>query len=157
MKHLILLLLSVFSFSSFSQIDLPSYVEDDTVYIKDGWVQDVKEEAKQRKKIIFLEKKLAKIKELTHKKKESEQIIASLLDSLTKLETEKDSILSSIEFELETERKNAFYEVEILQDRIGKLSETIVRQKRYIRKSKRTLFTVFAVLVGETVLLVIML
>ena len=154
MKHIILLLLSV---SSFAQIELPSYVEDDTVHIKDGWVQDVKEEAKQRQKIIFLEKKLAKIKDLTHKKKESEQIIASLLDSLTKLETEKDSILKNIEFELETERKNAFYEVEMLQERITKLSLTISKQKRYIRKSKRTLFTVFAVLIGETVLLVVML
>lgn len=154
MRTLILLLVSI---PSFCQINLPSYVEDDTVYLKDAWVQDVKEEAKQRRKIIFLEKKLSKIKDLTHKKKESEKVISALLDTVAKLEAEKDSIVASIEFELETERKNSFYEVEVLQERIEKLSRTIVRQKRYLRRSKRTLFTVFAVLVGETVLLVIML
>ncbi len=130
------------------------YVENDTLHLKGKWVQPVEEEAKQRKKILFLQKKLDKIKAINHEKLKTKVVLDSLIGEIDRLEIEKDSILNAIDLKLEDEKKELYYSLTLLNEEIKQYRKTIKHQKKSIKRKNVVLVSLIGAIVIETALII---
>ena len=73
--------------------DLPQLVSSDTVVIRvEVWVQTPNSEIRQRHKIKILEKRNEHIKKLIKKKEDYESVIDTIINDMSVLERENDSL-----------------------------------------------------------------
>ncbi len=66
--------------------------DSSTYELKDKYIQDAREEVKQRKKIMFLQKKVKKLKKLGHKKQELLRKQSELIDTILSLQSKVDML-----------------------------------------------------------------
>ncbi len=158
MKYLALFI----PFLSFGQVkvvkktDLPAYVKHDTIVVKDVWIKDVKEEAKDRKKILVLEKKITRITNILHEKRNINKSIDSLLIEVEEITNQRDSLQRFIDNDIKEETSKILGRLKDLNNRIAWLNNKIKKEKSRNRKTKKRLITVVGVAIIEGVIIILL-
>lgn len=141
-----------------SHSDLPAIVENDTVIIRgSAFVQTEEQEIHQQGREHKLKKKLKKTESILKEKFEKEQVIDTLLQSLSKLNMENDSLITRLETltgDMAEECKAKIWSNAV---KLDNMTMELMRLRREVRALKRKLVIHKLIIVGEAVLIVIIL
>ena len=157
MKYLLLL----FPFFTFAQSvvnksDLPVYIKHDTLILSNVWIKDIKQEAKDRKKTLILEKKLNRIEFLMNEKRKTSSKLDTLVTALEKLQHERDSLIKVIDNDLKKESNILLQKIQILGENIAILQGQLKIERHKNRKARKRCFIVLGVAILEGVLIVLL-
>lgn len=150
MNKIITILLLLVSTSLFSQyLEKGTIVTDSARYeVKDKFVQDAKEEVKQRKRINFLEKKVEKLKKLGHKKQEVIKEQQQLLDTIADLQARIEALEAENDIlhqEMIESCKNA---IDLANARITELNTNLSKLRKKIK-------IIHLILISESIIIII--
>jgi hypothetical protein len=163
MRYILLIMLGFTTLSSFSQTiirneSLPIIIEKDTVIIDTPvWIESEGSEIRQRGRESKLRRKLISINSILLKKKFKEMEIDSLLNELTILNAEKDSLSSALKTvgdSLVIECKSRLLSN---ADEVQRITSELTNEKAKVKKLKRKLTMVYLVLVAETAIIILLL
>ena len=135
MNKIITILLLLVSTSLFSQyLEKGTIVTDSAKYeVKDKYIQDAKEEVKQRKRINFLEKKIDKLKHITSHKNELLTKQEELLDTISTLEARIETLREENELLHQEMIESCKNSIDLANARLTELSRKVGKLRRQIR------------------------
>ena len=136
--------------------DLPRLMKDTIVFHEDVWVQTLEQEAKQQSSILGLKRKVNKLSEIIHEKKDIEPIIDSMLTQIDYSQYKIDSLNNVIVTGSIDVISDAQYKIEKYRARISSLNMDIISLTHRLRKTKSLVVKLIAVIIGETILVVVL-
>jgi hypothetical protein len=158
---LIIALIACFS-SVFAQIktitkkELPGYALGDSLYIVDEvWVQEYREEVKQRANQINADRKVDALKEILHRKRKIEPIIDSLVRELDIVTAKRDSLQDVLRTSLLNSNLTLIQTIERYEVKIHALNKNILFLEERMSSLNRRLFVCYVIILGEFVLILL--
>ena len=136
-----------------SKSDLPKYIHHDTVILKDVYVKDIREEAKDKKKILDLNKKIERLKALNKNKQSKIKNITKNIVKLENLVQERDSLIAVIDSNIHA---TTIETITLLENQITALQIEIKEDKETLQKLRRRSTIIIGVAILEGVLIVLL-
>ena len=150
--------LSLISQTIIRKSSLPIIVDRDTLVIETSvWIETEESEIRQRGREKKLRAKLNGVRDILNRKKYKEEAIDSLINEMSILTAEKDSlakVLDTITKELIDEFEDKLLEK---SDKIQSLSIALSEERERVDKLNKKLRICYAVIIAETVLLILIL
>ena len=136
-----------------SKNDLPKYIQHDTVILKDAYVKDIREEAKDKKKMLDLNKKIERLKALNKNKQSKIKNITKNIVKLENLVNERDSLIAVIDSNIHA---TTIETITLLENQITALKIEIKEDKETLQKLRRRSPIIIGVAILEGVLIVLL-
>lgn len=130
---------------------LPAYVENDTLILRDVWVQTAKSQAQELKKLKTLQTKLDRVSVTLHQKKKLNKKALEQLNEIDSLRAVTDSLISKINNDYKGELKSLKNELNTTYSRIAVLQQH--NQSLKVARKKLRIYSICST--GAIVILVI--
>jgi peptidoglycan hydrolase CwlO-like protein len=136
--------------------EMPGYAIGDTIYLVDeAWVQEYREEVKQRANQINADRKVEALKEILHRKRKIEPIIDSLVRELDTVTAKRDSLQDVLRTSLLNSNLTLIQTIERYEVKIHALNKNILFLEERMSSLNRRLFVCYVIILGEVVLILL--
>ena len=136
-----------------SKNDLPKYIQHDTVILKDAYVKDIREEAKDKKKMLDLNKKIERLKALNKNKQSKIKNITKNIVKLENLVQERDSLIAVIVSNIHAVTSETII---ALENQITVLKLQLETEKNALKKLRRKTTIILGITILKGLLIVIL-